>query len=373
MTLAAWTRSTLGELCDLVKGSAQISKTKPGPFPLVTTGEERRTADHFQFDTEAVCVPMISSTGHGHASLKRIHYQAGKFALANLLTALLVKDKSALLPRFLQIYLNYYKDVLIVPLQTGVANMSITVGKLATVPVGFPPLEEQHRIVRTLDEAEALRQLRAQADRRTADLIPALFHEMFGDPATNPMGWPRVPLSRITVIDAPTVDPRLDEYIDLPHVGGDRIESITGKLLPTQTAREDKLISIKYLFDEQYVLYCKIRPYLRKVAMPERRGLCSADIYPVKPVQEFANREYLWAILLSEAFNQYTAALSGRANMPKVNRVQFGAYEAMLPPLSLQREFAARVAKMRALEEQQARSRQRLDELFQSLLHQAFQ
>ena len=116
MTPADWTRSALGELCDLIKGSTQISKTRPGPFPLVTTGEERKTADHFQFDTEVVCVPMISSTGHGHASLKRVHYQAGKFALANLLTALLVKDKSVLSPRFLQIYLNYYKDVLIVPL-----------------------------------------------------------------------------------------------------------------------------------------------------------------------------------------------------------------------------------------------------------------
>ncbi len=46
--------------------------------------------------------------------------------------------------------------------------------------------------------------------------------------------------------------------------------------------------------------------------------------------------------------------------------------EVPLPPLPLQREFAARVAEVRAMEAGQAESRQRLDALFQSLLHRAF-
>ncbi len=58
--------------------------------------------------------------------------------------------------------------------------------------------------------------------------------------------------------------------------------------------------------------------------------------------------------------------------MPKINREQLGAYAAMLPPLALQGEFAARVAEARALQDQQARSRVRLEAGFQALLHQAF-
>jgi type I restriction enzyme, S subunit len=54
----------------------------------------------------------------------------------------------------------------------------------------MPPLAEQELIVKLLDDADALRKMRAEADRRTADLIPALFNEMFGDPETNPKGWP---------------------------------------------------------------------------------------------------------------------------------------------------------------------------------------
>ena len=43
--------------------------------------------------------------------------------------------------------------------------------------------------VKLLDEADELRKLRALANRRTADLIPALFHEMFGDSVENPGGY----------------------------------------------------------------------------------------------------------------------------------------------------------------------------------------
>ena len=50
--------------------------------------------------------------------------------------------------------------------------------RLTNVPI--PPLPEQERIAKLLDAEEELRRLRAEADRRTADIIPAIFHEMFG-------------------------------------------------------------------------------------------------------------------------------------------------------------------------------------------------
>ena len=59
----------------------------------------------------------------------------------------------------------------------------------------------------------------------------------------------------------------------------------------------------------------------------------------------------------------------GQAN---INAQELRSIEFPLPPLTLQREFAARVAEVRALQAQQARSRQRLEDLFQALLHRAF-
>lgn len=53
----------------------------------------------------------------------------------------------------------------------------------------LPPLSEQHRIVELLNQADALRRLRRQADAKAARILPSLFLRLFGDPASNPMGW----------------------------------------------------------------------------------------------------------------------------------------------------------------------------------------
>ena len=60
--------------------------------------------------------------------------------------------------------------------------------KEAGIPL--PPLAEQRRLVEILDQADRLRRLRAEADTKAERILSALFIKMFGDPATNPMGWP---------------------------------------------------------------------------------------------------------------------------------------------------------------------------------------
>lgn len=56
--------------------------------------------------------------------------------------------------------------------------------------MSIPPLVEQERIVRILDEAEALRRLRAKVDKRTDKLILSIFEEMFGSIAQKQEQFP---------------------------------------------------------------------------------------------------------------------------------------------------------------------------------------
>jgi type I restriction enzyme S subunit len=86
-------------------------------------------------------------------------------------------------------------------LVTGSAQQNFGPSHLKATRISLPPLAEQERLVRLLDEADELRKLRAQADRRTADLIPALFHEMFGDPVTNPKGWAQSSFAEVGKLD----------------------------------------------------------------------------------------------------------------------------------------------------------------------------
>lgn len=146
----------LADCCVLEKGNTPIQKATPGEFPLVVTTEERKSCNTYQFDKPTVCIPLVSSRGHGVASLNRLYYQEGKFALGNILCGVTPINSDELSAKFLFYYLNHKKDTLIVPLMRGGANVSLTVDSLKRVKVPVPPMSVQNEIVRAFDKFEAL-------------------------------------------------------------------------------------------------------------------------------------------------------------------------------------------------------------------------
>ncbi len=88
------------------------------------------------------------------------------------------------------------------------------------------------------------------------------------------------------------------------------------------------------------VLYSKIRPALNKVAAPEFKGICSADIYPIRPYNHDLRRDYLLYLLRSEAFLAYATRHSARSKIPKVNREALLAYAALIPTIDEQQRIA---------------------------------
>jgi len=59
----------LENIAKLEKGLTAIQRAKPGNYPLITTGKDISSCDHYDFDGCAAIIPMVSSTGHGDASL----------------------------------------------------------------------------------------------------------------------------------------------------------------------------------------------------------------------------------------------------------------------------------------------------------------
>src|SRR6058998_3584588 len=126
-------RFRIREVCSLVKGTSPTMRTEPGEYPLVVTAAFRRTARTYQLKGPAVCVPLISSTGHGDAALHRVHYQDGKFALANLLVALLPNDPNVCDAKYLYHLLMAKKEDYFVPLMLGTGNVSLKIEDIAGV------------------------------------------------------------------------------------------------------------------------------------------------------------------------------------------------------------------------------------------------
>jgi type I restriction enzyme S subunit len=72
---------------------------------------------------------------------------------------------------------------------TGARMPRADMGVLLDLKVPVLPLIGQRRIVDILNRAASIRQLHQQAQTKARQITPALFVDMFGDPATNPKGW----------------------------------------------------------------------------------------------------------------------------------------------------------------------------------------
>lgn len=184
--------------------------------------------------------------------------------------------------------------------------------------------------------------------------------------------WSRTQIGAVITMSAGQVDPREDPYIDYPHVGPENIESDSGRLTGVQIARELNLVSGKYLFDEDAIVYCKIRPNLNKVCIPGFKGICSADAYPLWPNRDVICADYLLQFLRSPLFVEQATAVSMRTGMPKINQPDLKRLWIILPPLAEQKAIAGVLSAWdRAIEQTTAliAAKQRLKQgLMQQLL-----
>jgi type I restriction enzyme S subunit len=257
--------------------------------------------------------------------------------------------------------------------------------QIASIEMSVPTLPEQERIVKLLDEADELRKLRAQADRRTADLIPALFNEMFGDPThLEKMRWSFKPLGEFAKVSYGLAD-KLDATTKPEN--GTRILTISNVLLHGSIdTRVEKYSVVEPAerakarlqhFDLLFNWRNGSEEHVGKTAIWEKQVegevLHVSFLLKIRADLEQANPYFLWALINRLRATGYFTRNARMQINRKFNASELSALKLPLPPLELQKEFAARVSDIRAMQAEQAASRRRLDDLFQSMLHRAFQ
>ena len=212
----------LRDVCDITKGNTPTMKAVPGEYPLVVTGATLRSSSEYQFDCEAVCIPLVSSTVHGHASIHRIHYQTGKFALANIMVALTPKSNAECNAKYLQLLLTARKDDLLVPLMAGTSNVSLRIPDLSAVEICLPPIAVQLAMVRSIESSfQQLELARTQRDfvlQCYDRLITALAHrDDLSDGQKQDQGWRKVKLGEVMYLDLDPV--KVDPTAEYPNMG----------------------------------------------------------------------------------------------------------------------------------------------------------
>ncbi len=251
---------------------------------------------------------------------------------------------------------------------------------LKELAVPKPPLPEQLRLVDILSRAEGIVRLRREAERKAAELIPALFIDLFGDPATNPKGWPSRPV-------ADFVD-RFEGGKNLQAGSGNRsgyrILKVSAVTSGIYRETESKPAPDDYHPPESHI----VRSGDMLFSRANTQELVGATVVVEKTDGTSLLPDKLWRFVWSEPVDQaYMHALfqsrhvrtelgklsSGTsASMRNISQGKLFAFSLPVAPIDLQRSFGEQVAAIRAIQSQQAAATAKAQASFDALLAEAF-
>lgn len=106
----------------------------------------------------------------------------------------------------------------------------------------------------------------------------------------------------------------------------------------THTISSAALSSIKNHFSKGDILFGKLRPYLRKYALPQYDGVCSTEIWVLRPKEGLCSPQFLFLLIQSKKFI-YTANLSCGSRMPRADWDLVSSTPFLLPELPEQHKI----------------------------------
>lgn len=284
-----------------------------------------------------------------------------------------------LLPEFLAYALEVRADyVLSDCVKRGATVHSVDMGKFIQIQLPVPSPSEQRRIVELLEQADALRRLRAEADAKVDRILPALFLKMFGDPATNPMGWAKKPMVRIL-----KTPPRNGLS---PSSSGEvpgrvlTLSAITGPIFD-ESAVKDALFAVqpgrdKFVSDGDFHI-CRGNGSLHMVGKGRFPSRSMPDtVFPdtiiaVELDPEQIDKHYVELLWDNPYMRREIEARARTTNgIHKINHTAVETIELLVPPIELQRRFGTYAERLPIAMSKQASMR--LNRIFDTLLRRAF-
>jgi type I restriction enzyme S subunit len=248
---------------------------------------------------------------------------------------------------------------------------------LAHLSIPLPPLPEQRRIAAILDQADALRAKRREALVQLDSLTQSIFIEMFGDPASNPKGWPDSGLG--DAVQLMQYGPRF--YDEAYSVDGVRIARITdlseeGDLdfdsMPRMDVTPKDLT--QFALQPGDLIFARTGATVGKVALyREGDPPCIPGAYFIRmKFRRDLMPDYVANLLKSSSVREMVTLKSRQAAQQNFSGPGLRRLPLPVPPLALQETFATRIQAVESLKATHRAALAELDALFASLQHRAF-
>lgn len=284
--------------------------------------------------------------------------------------AVIVPDRNKLLPEYLYFWSLSY-DPRSQAQTTSLPSLPLSLIKAATIQV--PPLPEQRRIVDLLSRAEGIVRLRREAEKKAAELIPALFIDMFGDPATNPKGWPVTSFGEVGVLDRGRSRHRPRDAKELyggpyPFIQTGDVANSGGRITNYSTTYSEAGLAQSRLW-QKGTLCITIAANIAKTGVLDFDACFPDSVVGFLP-SDRVRTNYVQAWL---GFLQPTLeANAPQAAQKNINLEILRNLPISVPPLAMQESFEQRCRDVISIQSQQSSATAKAQATFDALLAQVF-
>ncbi len=244
------------------------------------------------------------------------------------------------------------------------------------IKIPLPSVPEQRRIADILDRADALRAKRRTALARLDELTQAIFVEMFGDPVSNPKGWPTKPFEEV----CPT---RLGKMLDQKKQSGKHARKYirnanvqwfcveTSEVYEMDFDQEDRE---RFRLHKGDLLICEGGEPGRAAIWQSELSECyyQKAVHRGQPNVKLATAEYLvhmfWFLSKGGGLKDHITS----ATIAHLTSEKLRAIKVPLPPLAKQQQFSDQLAALDRVRVTHQRATSGIDALFASLQDRAF-
>jgi len=182
----------------------------------------------------------------------------------------------------------------------------------------------------------------------------------------------KLPLGDVLQISSERIDPLNFADRSFNFIGLENIESHTGRIIKERPTAGSEIQSTKNVFHKGQILYGKLRPYLNKVYLAEKGGICSTDIFVLSCDKSLVTAKFVAYCLRSEMVLETVKNLTVGANLPRVDAKGFLSIEIPVPPL-LEQERSVRILdEVEALRRLRVSADDRMEAMGSALFHEMF-
>jgi type I restriction enzyme S subunit len=378
----------LGDVCKFVGGGTP-SRARPehfqGNIPWATVKDFKRFV---LYDTEehineaAVAASAVNVVDAGTVLLVS-RVGLGKVAMAGVRLAINQDIKGLtpspnVLPEFLFWFLVYKADS-IKQMGVGATVKGITLNDIRAIEIPIPSLDSQRRIVDILFRAEGIIRLRREAEKKAAELIPALFLELIGDPATNPKGLATATVGDVVAsVDYGSSTKATEDGSGVPFIRMNNVDYAGNfNLTNLKYAELSPAEIVRFGLREGDILFNRTnsKELVGKTGIWDdaREAVAASYFIRVRVDQNKISPRFFWAFMNSAHMKRVLFDTArGAIGQANINSKELKAFSIFVPPLDLQIEFAERIEQIRSIQSQQSAATAKAQATFDALLARCF-